>query len=140
MCRSPFMAALLQQWMPDVEISSAGFATPGRSVPEHAKTVAAGRGLDLSSHRSRAITREMVVGATLVVVMDARQAGYVGRALASSDPRVIVAGDLDPLNRDPRGIRDPWREPLQVFQTSYARLERCAAVLASELADKRVRQ
>jgi protein-tyrosine-phosphatase len=76
----------------------------------------------------------MVADAGLIIVMDAEQARQIARASESATGRVIVAGDLDPLNRDVRTIRDPWQQPLEVFERAYARLERCAAVLANELA------
>lgn len=133
-CRSPFMAALLQQWLPDISVSSAGFVVPGRQVPEYGRSAAAKRGLDLSTHQSRLVTRELIAAAGLIIVMDSHQARHIARASPAAADRVIVAGDLDPLNRDGRTVRDPWQQPLEVFESAYARLERCAAVLANEVA------
>jgi protein-tyrosine-phosphatase len=76
----------------------------------------------------------MIADAGLIIVMDADQARQIERASRRASGRVIVAGDLDPLNRDGRTIHDPWQQPLEAFESAYARLERCAAVLANELA------
>ena len=129
-CRSPYLEAVLRRALPGVEISSAGLVGPGRSVPDHGRTVAARSGLDLSDHRSRLLTWDILRRVDLVIVMEASQARYVSRGLRFSADRVLIAGDLDPMPA-PRGIRDPWQQSLDVFESSYARLDRCAASFVS---------
>lgn len=138
-CRSPYLEAVLRSHLPDITVTSAGFVGPDRSVPEHSLTVAARRGLDLSGHRSRLLTREMLQRAELVVVMDTRQARHLERQLGYDAGRVIIAGDLDPDPGDTRAIRDPWRQSLEVFVDSFARLDRCAATLTAALSGGRPR-
>jgi protein-tyrosine-phosphatase len=65
----------------------------------------------------------------LVIVMDADQARQLTRMFRIAPSRIIVAGDLDPVAGESRGIRDPWGESLEVFTDSYNRLDRCAATL-----------
>ena len=137
LCRSPYLAALLRRMLPDVDVSSGGFSKPGRAVPEHALTIATRRGMDLGGHRSRALTRQALVDADLVVVMDENQAGHLARAFAFPAERVIIAGDLDPIAGSGRTIRDPWLQSLDVFVQSFARLDRVAAVLAEGLPPRR---
>ena len=132
-CRSPYLAALLARALPDVEVASAGFAGPTRRVPEHGVTVAARRGIDLSTHRSRVLTPSLLAGADLVVVMDAHQARALERGFGYPPDRIIVAGDLDPVAGSSRAIQDPWRQPKRVFEASYLRLDRCATVLTGAL-------
>jgi len=110
-------------------VCSAGFVGPGRQVPEYGITVAQRRGLDLTRHRSRLVTPDLVRRADLVVVMDPIQARDLRRAFPFAAKRVIVAADLDPL-AGPRDIADPWLQPLAAFEASYERLDRCAATLA----------
>jgi protein-tyrosine phosphatase len=129
-CRSPYLAAVLHQALPDIEISSAGLVGPGRPVPDHSETVATRRGLDLSSHRSRLLSWEILRRADLVIVMDAKQERYVTHSLRFPADRVLIAGDLDPVAEGPRAIRDPWNQSLEVFEASFARLDRCAESLA----------
>ena len=131
-CRSPYLEAVLRSLLPDVRVSSAGLVGPGRSVPAHGISVAHRRGLDLTVHRSRLLTREVLASVDLVIVMDEAQARYLVEGVGILEDRVIIAGDLDPL-AGARGIRDPWLEPLEVFETSYARLDRCGAALAESL-------
>lgn len=131
-CRSPYLEAVLRSLLPEVRVSSAGLIGPGRSVPAHGISVAHRRGLDLTVHRSRLLTREVLASVDLVIVMDEAQARYLVQAVGILEDRVIIAGDLDPM-AGTRGIRDPWLEPLDVFETSYARLDRCGAALAESL-------
>ena len=132
-CRSPYLEAALRARLANVDISSAGFVGPGRTVPPHGMSIAAARGLDLSSHRSRLVTSEMLGKADLVIVMDERQARRLVRGFNVPAGRVIVAGDLDPQIGEARTIRDPWQQDLSVFEASYDRLERCAIVLAESI-------
>lgn len=125
-CRSPYLAALLRRALPDVDVSSAGFTGLGHRVPEHSKTVATQHGIDLSAHRSRLLTGEILLDTDLVVVMDDRQARAIERRFHVPASRIVIAGDLDPLPAETREIRDPWNQSLEVFKSSFARLERCA--------------
>jgi protein-tyrosine phosphatase len=128
-CRSPYLEATLRAKLPTITVESAGFVGPGRSVPAHAVDVASSHGVDLSAHRSRLVTPEMVRRAQLVLVMDARQLDAVVLQLRGVAERVVVVGDLDPVPLSVRTILDPWNKPRSAFERSYARLERCADTL-----------
>jgi protein-tyrosine phosphatase len=128
-CRSPYMEALLKRSLPDVNVFSAGFVGAGREVPGHSTTLAARNGLDLSAHRSRLLSRDLLAGADLVVVMEPRQADVLVRGFGVVDELIVVAGDLDPLPGNARTIHDPWGQSLEAFEDSFARLERCASSL-----------
>jgi protein-tyrosine-phosphatase len=69
----------------------------------------------------------------LIVVMDGHQARYVERYFGVPRKRVIVAGDLDPIPSARRAIVDPWEQPMDVFVSSFNRLDRCATMLVSLL-------
>lgn len=47
---------------------------------------------------------------------------------------VVVLADLDPAGQGDRVIADPIERPRSAFAASYDRIDRCAAVLALELA------
>ncbi|HEX9608300.1 MAG TPA: hypothetical protein VF962_13820 [Gemmatimonadaceae bacterium] len=132
-CRSPYLEAVLKRAMPDVRVESAGFVGPGRPVPPFALAVSAQRGLNLSSFRSRPLVPAVVRDADLIVVMDGNQARYVERYFGVPRKRIIVAGDLDPIPSASRAILDPWEQPMDVFVSSFNRLDRCAAMLVSLL-------
>lgn len=126
------MHAVLQRSLRDVSVTSAGLFGGDRAVPAVAVAVAAERGLDLSGYRSRPLTASTVT-ADLFVVMDSEQASYLARMFAINRARIIVAGDLDPQFHGTRGITDPWNRSREVFESSFDRLDRCAAILVSKL-------
>src|SRR5438445_1417831 len=74
-CRSPLAAALLERALVErgiegLAVASAGTgAWDGAPVSEGAYLVGLERGLDLSGHRARLLTRELVDGADLILTM-----------------------------------------------------------------------
>lgn len=135
-CRSPYLEAVLRREMPGATVSSAGFLRAQRPVPENSRIVSAQRGFDLSAFRSTTITRSIAAAADLVIVMDPLQARQVIRDMAVPAERVFIAGDLDPATDQRRAIRDPWNQPIEVFEQSFDRLDRCAATLVAVLTDR----
>ena len=136
--RSPFAAAALHALLPaesraGVRVASAGFVGPGRPSPPPALDAAARRGVHLDDHRSLLLTHAAVYGARLVVVMEPRQGWRLRMRFGIRGARVLVMGDLDPLPIRTRAIRDPWEEDEEVLEAAYARVGRCAAVMAQTL-------
>jgi protein-tyrosine phosphatase len=132
-CRSPYLQAVLQRAFPKVAVTSAGFFGSDRAVPEISVTLSAKRGLDLSRYRSRPLTQSTVGNPDLVIVMDSYQARQLARMFAINRARIVIAGDLDPLFDASRSITDPWNQSSDVFESSFDRLDRCAATLVSIL-------
>jgi len=110
-------------------VDSAGFIGPGRSSPERAQEAARQRRLDLSLHVSKVVTGEIARPHDLIVVMEPRQRGALRRHVGATAP-VVNLGDLDPEPAEMRAILDPWGKDLEVFQSSFARIDRCLAELA----------
>jgi protein-tyrosine-phosphatase len=67
------------------------------------------------------------------VVMETAQRREICRRFGRSPRDVIVLGDLDPEPIDTRRIDDPVDQGLEVFEASYARIERCVGELARAL-------
>jgi protein-tyrosine phosphatase len=137
-CRSPFAAALFDRSMRGrtrtrIVVASAGFIGPGRQSPQFALSTASRRGIDLSSHRSALITQGSVDATDLIVVMDPAQANALRQRFRIGRSRILILGDLDPEPIHRRTIRDPWGCDEQVFEESYARIERCIRALVTLL-------
>jgi len=137
-CRSPFAAALLRRALSrvGVRVDSAGFVRPNCPAPPEAVAAAARHGVDLADHRSRLIAPDLARAADLIVVMDPVQQRDVRERFGRPARDLIVLGDLDPM--PPKGgglrtIRDPIGQGPDVFEASYARIERCVAGLVSVL-------
>lgn len=129
-CRSAYAHRALADRLPPeartlITISSAGFVGPGRPSPSEAIQVARSRGVDLSNHRSRLVTLEMVRGCRLIVAMDARQRRALIATYGTPPDSTLAFGDLDPHGIRRRGIQDPYKRPAEVFERVFARIDRC---------------
>ena len=96
-CRSPLAEALLRralasQGIADVDVSSAGTgAWDGAPASEGAYLVALERELDLSGHRARLLTRELVEQADLILTMARHHRARVDEL--GGEGRVFVLGE-----------------------------------------------
>lgn len=133
-CRSPYAAATLQAALPSslrhrVRVTSAGFVGAGRPVPPEGLAVASRLGVDLRAHRSMPLTAAVITAARLIVVMEAAQRDEIVRRFGRRPEDVLILGDLDPESIDTRTIRDPVEQPLDVFESTYGRIDRCISQL-----------
>lgn len=112
-CRSPMAEAIARDLLkddPGATVMSAGVEAMDGSLPaEQAVEVLKAMGLDLSGHRSRALTRELVELATAIYVM--------------TPSHELAVLELDPSAQDkvsllnPGGeVPDPFGQPVEVYQ------------------------
>ena len=106
MCRSPLAEAMLAHLlddasrsgapMPQTRVSSAGFLADGQPAHPDTRAAAAEIGIDLSAHRSRTLTRELLAtdGADLVVTMTRRHLREVSVMDPGAWPRAVTLRDL----------------------------------------------
>jgi protein-tyrosine-phosphatase len=92
-CRSPLAAMLAQQRLSGIAIESAGFHQhAGRSCPEKMLRIGDSFGVDLSGHRSRSATGEILGGADLVIVMDLENLACLRKAFPEQANRATLLG------------------------------------------------
>ena len=126
-CRSPMAAAIArklaaERGLHDVEVSSAGTgAAEGAGASDGALLVAMEQGLDLASHRSRPLTRELVRDADLVLAMGGGHLERV-RQLGGAD-KVHLLPDFAAGGDSGRQIGDPFGADLVVYRATFAELE-----------------
>lgn len=130
LCRSPYLQGRLRQCIPDVEISSCGFAGNNSFSPPIVIELSAQRGVDLSRHRSRPVTQTQLRTADLVVVMEPDHVRTLASRFHVKRNRILVAGDLDPRRDLGRGIEDPINQSIPAINRTLDRLDRCADTLA----------
>lgn len=122
-CRSPMGEALLRARFARLgrgTVASAGLvALVGRPADPIAVELMRERGLDLSAHRARQLTPEMIANADLVLVMDAAQQQEVERLSRTSRGRVHRIGRFGDFD-----VEDPYRQPRAAFERALAQLER----------------
>ncbi len=122
-CRSPMAEALLRARFAARgrgSVSSAGLsALVGRPAEPLAVELLAERGIDLSAHRARQLTPDMVAAAELVVVMEAAQQHELERLAPAARGRVHRLGRFGGFD-----VPDPFRLPRRAFEGALALIER----------------
>jgi len=126
-CRSPLAAALLQRALTErgvegMDVSSAGTgAWDGAPVSEGAYLVGLERGLDLSAHRARLLTRELIEEADLVLTMARHHRARVDEL--GGEGRVFVLGEYAGREGDEAEVSDPFGGDLEVYRDTCVELE-----------------
>jgi protein-tyrosine-phosphatase/predicted ATP-grasp superfamily ATP-dependent carboligase len=92
-CRSPLAAGLAQQRLSGMDVESAGFhQQEGRSSPEKIQRIGNSFGVDLSGHRSRKVTHEILANADLVIAMDKENLNCLRREFPEVLERTTLLG------------------------------------------------
>ena len=113
----------------DISVSSAGLgALAGHAAAEHAVELMAERGIDISGHRARQLTPELIGTSDLILVMEQGHR----RAIDSVEPaargkiyRLCEWRDVD--------IPDPYGKPRESFEEALALIERGVSDWAGKL-------
>ena len=119
LCRSPMAEYLLRHHLgpqTDWQIHSAGLAAGnGQAASAEAVEVLGERNIDLTPHRSRSLTHDMVDAAGLIVVMTRAQALDIKRRFPEAVNRVRL---LASFKSDSRGedINDPIGGDLETYR------------------------
>lgn len=148
LCRSPMAAALLQARLShdrvrrNWQVESAGtWATEGRPASTLAVEEMARRGLDLSIHRARPVSPELVAGAHLVLVMEKTHAEALKLAFPEHAHKVYLLSEMvgggydisDPYGGAPEEYAAIARELEALIAAGYGRI----VALAEETARDR---
>ncbi len=123
-------AGLLNHFLPAdikgrIAVSSAGTnALHGHQAHQNAVESMARIGIDISDHRARQITRDIVRSSDLILVMEAAHERLVKRVMGwgGSKPRMISEFDLKTPVHD---IEDPYGAPLEAYQACIRTLRPC---------------
>jgi protein-tyrosine phosphatase len=123
-CRSPMAAAVLAQRLstrtPAAVVESAGTAAlVGEPADPLAVAVMKQRGIDLSGHRARQLTRELASAFELILVMDEAQQRAVERVFPAGRGRIHRLGRFEDFD-----VPDPYRKPRDAFEQSLELIER----------------
>jgi protein-tyrosine phosphatase len=101
-------------------VESAGLrALVGRPAELHAQALMRERGLDLSAHRARQLTPEVITPFELVLVMEASQERAVHALLPSARGRVHRIGRFGGFE-----VPDPYGQDRRAFERSLALIDR----------------
>ncbi len=148
LCRSPMAAAFLRARLACDEarlgwrVDSAGiWVTESRPASPYAIAEMAQRGLDLSTHRSRPVTREAIAEADLILVMETHQAEALKAAFPACAPRIRLLSEMIGERFD---VSDPYGGSREEYAVIADQLEaliaagygRIVALAESEICDE----
>lgn len=115
-CRSPMAEGLLKQRYPDKKISSAGLReiTVGWSADPFSIRVMKENGIDISRHRARLLTNDLLKNVDLVITMEKEQSDIVKYSFPNFRGKIIRVGEYG--NYD---VPDPYSKNIKYFQESF---------------------
>jgi protein-tyrosine phosphatase len=121
-CRSPFAEGLANQQLNGGRraVSAGYFPEAGRRSPEPAVAAAESLGVDLTPHRSRVLTEELIAGAGAIFVFDQQNYRTVLRAHPAAKGRVHFIGALSA--RGPLFVPDPYGASGRGYELAYRRI------------------
>lgn len=138
-CRSPMAEAIARRLIADrglssVTVGSAGTsAWPDAPASDGALLVAMEQGLDLSQHRARQLSPELVAGADLILTMGPHHLERA-EALGGEGRSHLLTGYA---GNNPRPVSDPFGGDLSVYRATAAELEQeIRAVLDKAMAER----
>jgi protein-tyrosine-phosphatase len=126
-CRSPLAEALLkrelaQRGADGVTVSSAGTgAWEGAPASEGAYLVGLENGLDLSGHKARLLTRDIVRDAHLVLTMSRHHRTRVQDL--GGEGRVFLLGEFTGLKGNHAEVSDPFGSDIDTYRDTYDQLQ-----------------
>lgn len=144
--RSAIAEALFRKQLakdsPNWKIGSAGtWARDGHPAARHVHTVMLQRGADVSLHRSRAVTSEILADYQLILVMEQNHKEALGIEFPEARGRIYLLSEMLTLERD---VADPIGGPLVDFeatadeithylQDGFARIRELARIKANKI-------
>jgi protein-tyrosine-phosphatase len=140
-CRSPLAEALMRselkrRGIDGSYVSSAGTgAWDGTPASEGAYLVGLEHDLDLSGHKARLLTRNLVEQSDLILTMAGHQKERV-QELGGAD-RVHLLGEYAGESGSAAEVPDPFGADIEVYRATYDQLQRLIGQAADRLATER---
>jgi protein-tyrosine-phosphatase len=137
-CRSPtaeglLRAALAAKGLDQVTVSSAGTgAWEGAPISEASYLVGLERGLDLSGHRARLLTRDLVREADLILVMSSHHLARV--AELGGEDKTHLLGTYAGRDDNQAEVSDPYGADLSTYRATFTELQDLIGSVVSRVA------
>ncbi len=132
-CRSPIGERLLRQHLPDRYIASAGiFGLEGCPADDSAQDVAWRHGISLDGHVARRLTRNLMQGSDLILVMEPEHLRFIAAMAPEIRGKSLLFGQwLEPLE-----IPYPYRQSREAFEYVFGLLGKASQEWARRLGQK----
>jgi len=131
LCRSPMAAALFRRRLQqdplrsNWRVLSAGlWAANGEPASPNAVVALAERGVDLSRHIARRVTRELIAEADLVLAMTPHHVEALRLAFPEAADRIHLLAEMA---GETHGIADPYGLSLSAYRATASELDRLLA-------------
>lgn len=136
MAEAVMAARMPRGWHGLVEVSSAGTAAwEGARAARTAVSVLSRAGIDLSSHRARRVTPDIVERSDLVIAMEEAHREEMVGLVPGSRGRIVVFGELDPSRGCP-DVPDPIGGDEDVYRRTFEEIGLLVALLISYVSEK----
>jgi protein-tyrosine phosphatase len=129
-CRSPMAERLLIKMLPEdlrkkVSVKSAGtHALHGHQAAEPAVEVLGRMGVDLSDHRARQLSREIVDQTDLLLAMEHHHLQSIKSLRLWGRAKARLLGEFKSPDHPPE-IEDPYGQPIESYQACVDALKPC---------------
>jgi protein-tyrosine phosphatase len=121
--------AILAAALPDMSVSSVGIgALIGYPADETAQQLMVARGLDISGHRARQASREIVLRADMILVMDHKQRKYLEDQYPATTGKIFRLCEFSKSD-----VPDPYRKSQSAFEDSLALIDEGVAAWAPRI-------
>ena len=140
-CRSPYAEAVLrralaEEKVADVEVASAGTgAWIGEPVSEGSYLVGLERGLDLAGHRARLVTKELVEGSDLILVLARNHRKKIDGL--GGGPKTHLLGEYAGQGGEAAEVADPVGGPIEGYRRMADQVEAMTRAVARRVAAER---
>ncbi|HEX4500202.1 MAG TPA: low molecular weight protein-tyrosine-phosphatase Wzb [Scandinavium sp.] len=129
-CRSPTGERLLKNYLPSLNVESAGLgALVGKGADDSAASIAAIHNISLDGHCARQISGKMCREYDLILTMEKRHIARLCEIAPEMRGKVMLFGHWD----DEREIPDPYRKSRDAFEAVYHLLDQSARQWAQAL-------
>ena len=124
-CRSVMAKGLLEkrlkeQGRQDVEVLSAGILIlTGLGVTEETRQLLAQEGIDASGHRSQRVSKEMLKGSDIILVMEKIHEEKILELAPEVKNRVFLLKEFAKINDNNLNIEDPMGKPEEFYSQTF---------------------
>ena len=119
-CRSPYAEAVLKHRALGISVDSAGLsAMVDYGADATGQAVARGRGIDMSEHKAKQVTRSLIGQSDLILVMDDEHLSRLHRKYPDSRGKSFKLGKL----KGDKNIVDPYLKSQSFFELVFNEID-----------------
>ena len=125
-CRSPMAEGLFKEFLKerglDAQVVSAGlFALDGDTASPQAITAMGEKGIDISKHRARQVTKDLVEESDLILTMTSEHKKRLLTIIPEAKKKVFTLKEFG--QGEILDIKDPFGQPVEVYKESAKEIE-----------------